>query len=299
MRLVNYRTAAAGYRLGAVTRDGQVVDLSAVAPDLLSLIDQGPGALARAAAIIERGEAIAPLAEVELGMPLVPRGNVLCVGLNYHKHAEEGARLRGGEVKPPTVFTKAVTSLVGPYDDIVADGSISPKLDWEVELGVVIGRAGANIKAAAALEHVFGYTVVNDVSARDLQHGWGGQWFKGKSVDATSPVGPWVVTRDEVPDPSALDLELRVNGVAKQSASTREMIHPVPELIEWMSFGMTLLAGCLIATGTPEGVGNARTPPEFLAPGDVMETEVGGVGVLKNRIVSAASPPESKKGERA
>jgi len=214
-----------------------------------------------------------------------PRGNIIAMGRNYQKHAEETAM--DGDVKPPTIFTKAITSITGPYDDIAIDPSISDKLDWEVELGVVIGKPGANITRLNAMDHVFGYFVLNDVSARDIQNGWGGQYFKGKSLDRSCPTGPWVVTKDEVPDPGKLALRLTLNGVVKQDSNTEDMIHPVDAIIEWSSKGMTLLAGALIATGTPDGVGFARTPPEYLKAGDVMETEVAGIGVLRNRIVPA------------
>ncbi|HYS00714.1 MAG TPA: fumarylacetoacetate hydrolase family protein, partial [Candidatus Eisenbacteria bacterium] len=206
------------------------------------------------------------------------------------KHAAESARAWGENVKPPTVFTKAQTSITGPYDDIAIDPAISEKIDWEVELGVVIGMAGINIKPENAMNHVFGYTVVNDVSARDIQNGWGGQFFKGKSLDRSSPIGPWIVTADEIGDPKQLRLSLKVNGVVKQDGNTRDMIYPVAELIAWLSIGMTLLPGTVIATGTPDGVGFARTPPEFLKAGDVMETEVERVGLLRNRMVGAKIP---------
>jgi 2-keto-4-pentenoate hydratase/2-oxohepta-3-ene-1,7-dioic acid hydratase in catechol pathway len=229
------------------------------------------------------------LKELTLLPPLdPPRGDVLAIGRNYEKHAAESARAWGEQVKPPTVFTKAQTSVTGPFDDIVIDPRVSDKIDWEVELGVVIGRKGANIKADEAMNHVFGYTVINDVSARDIQNNWGGQFFKGKSLDASSPVGPWVVTADEIPDPQALRVSLRVNGEIKQDGNTRDMIYPVAQLIVWLSVGMTLRPGSLIASGTPDGVGFARTPPEFLKPGDLMETEVEGIGQLRNRMVAAA-----------
>jgi 2-keto-4-pentenoate hydratase/2-oxohepta-3-ene-1,7-dioic acid hydratase in catechol pathway len=195
------------------------------------------------------------------------------------------------EPSPPTIFTKAITSLTEPYADIPIDPNLSTKIDWEVELAVVVGKRGVNIKRADALEYVFGYTVLNDVTARDIQSDWGGQWFKGKSLDRTCPTGPWIVTRDEVPNPGSLNVWLRVNGEVKQEANTTDMIYPVEAIIEWASRGMTLLPGTIIATGTPEGVGFARTPPEFLQPGDVMETEVEGVGLLRNRIVSTVSAP--------
>jgi len=294
MKLLMFRNHAnaADYngqrRLGALRpgHEDEVVDLSEVATDVLAVIDAGERGLAqarRAAADAKRG---IPLREVTLLAPIdSPRGNIIAMGRNYQKHAEETAM--DGDVKPPTIFTKAITSITGPYDDIAIDPSISDKLDWEVELGVVIGKPGANITRRDAMDHVFGYFVLNDVSARDIQNGWGGQFFKGKSLDRSCPTGPWVVTKDEVPDPGKLALRLTLNGVVKQDSNTEDMIHPVDAIIEWSSKGMTLLAGALIATGTPDGVGFARTPPEYLKAGDVMETEVAGIGVLRNRIVPA------------
>lgn len=285
-----------GRRLGAF-QSGRVIDLAAAAraadgaappPDLLALIDEGEAGLERVRRLLDRpevGGAALASEDVTLLAPLdPPRGNVLAIGRNYQKHAEEGARARGTEVAPPTIFTKAITTVTGPYADIAFDPSISEQMDWEVELGVVIGRRGRGIRREDAFDHVFGYTVVNDITARDIQHGWGGQFFKGKSLDGSCPSGPMVVTRDEVADPHSLRLLLKVNGTVKQDANTRDMIYPVDAIIEWLSIGMTLLPGMLIATGTPEGVGFARKPPEFLRAGDVVEAEVEGVGVLRNRI---------------
>jgi 2-keto-4-pentenoate hydratase/2-oxohepta-3-ene-1,7-dioic acid hydratase in catechol pathway len=303
MRLLMFDDGS-GRRLGAL-RGGttEVVDLAALAglsgapappPDLLSLIDRGDAGLEAVRHLLARldGAASPPLLrrveDVEVLAPLdPPRGNVLAIGRNYEKHAAEGARALGTEVKPPTIFTKAITTITGPRADIPIDPAVSEQIDWEVELGVVVGRRGVNIKREDAFGHVFGYTVLNDVSARDIQQNWGGQWFKGKSLDASCPSGPWVVTRDELPDPTSLPLRLSVNGVLKQDANTRDMIYPVDAIIEWLSVGMTLLPGMLIATGTPEGVGYARRPPEFLQPDDVMESEVEGVGALRNRMVAA------------
>jgi 2-keto-4-pentenoate hydratase/2-oxohepta-3-ene-1,7-dioic acid hydratase in catechol pathway len=275
-------------RLGALRpgHEEEVVDLSEVATDVLAVIDAGERGLAQAHAAAVAAKRGVPLKDVTLLAPIdSPRGNIIAMGRNYQKHAEETAT--DGDVKPPTIFTKAITSITGPYDDIAIDPSISDKIDWEVELGVVIGKPGANITRRDAMSHVFGYFVLNDVSARDIQNAWGGQFFKGKSLDRSCPTGPWVVTKDEVPDPGNLALRLTVNGVVKQDGNTEDMIHPVDAIIEWSSKGMTLLAGALIATGTPDGVGFARTPPEYLKAGDVMETEVSGIGVLRNRIVPA------------
>jgi len=295
-----------GRRLGVV-REGapdEIVDVAeltgasgseSVPRDILAVVDSGAPGLDRlrelvSSAAASQGSAVRRLADLAVLPPLdPPRGNVLAIGRNYQKHAEEGARALNEEVGPPTIFTKAITTISGPYDDIPIDSAVSVNIDWEVELGVVVGQAGRSIKRQDALDHVFGYTVVNDVTARDMQRGWGGQWFKGKSLDASCPSGPWVVTADEVPDPTSLQLRLLVNGEVKQDANTRDMIYPVDSLIEWLSMGMTLLPGMLIATGTPEGVGFARTPPEYLRPGDIMETEVQGVGTLRNRIVAFGS----------
>jgi 2-keto-4-pentenoate hydratase/2-oxohepta-3-ene-1,7-dioic acid hydratase in catechol pathway len=182
-------------------------------------------------------------------------------------------------------FTKPPTSVVGPHDDIPWDRSVTQQVDWEVELGVILGVGGRNIPRHAALEHVFGYTVVNDVSARDLQKSHS-QFFKGKSLDGFCPMGPLVVTADEFGDPQAKQLTLRVNGASKQNGNTRDMIFPIDRLIESLSQGLTLEAGDILATGTPDGVGFARTPPEFLQDGDIMETDVEGIGTMRNRIVA-------------
>jgi 2-keto-4-pentenoate hydratase/2-oxohepta-3-ene-1,7-dioic acid hydratase in catechol pathway len=287
MRLLMFRHDGEA-RLGALRpgHEDEVVDLSQVAPDLLALIDAGEGGLERADKAATGAGRGLRLKDVSLLAPIdAPRGNIIAMGRNYQKHAEEGKE--DGEVKPPTIFTKAITSITGPYDDIAIDPSVSNQIDWEVELGVVIGARGANIARSDAMNHVFGYFVLNDVSARDIQFDWGGQFFKGKSLDRSSPIGPWVVTKDEAPDPRSLGLRLTVNGVVKQEGNTRDMIHPVDAIIEWASKGMTLLPGALIATGTPDGVGHYRKPPEYLHPGDVMETEVIGIGLLRNRIVRA------------
>jgi len=287
MKLVMFRHDGEA-RLGALrpAHEDEVVDLSQVAHNLLALIDMGEAGLERASKAASGAGHGLPLTDVTLLAPLdAPRGNIIAMGRNYQKHAEETAE--HGDVKPPTIFTKAITSIAGPYDDIAIDPSFSDEMDWEVELGVVIGKRGANIARRDAMDHVFGYFVLNDVSARDVQNEWGGQYFKGKSLDRSCPTGPWVVTKDEVPDPRSLGLRLTLNGVVKQEGNTRDMIHPVDATIEWASKGMTLLPGALIATGTPDGVGFARKPPEYLHPGDVMETEVVGIGLLRNRIVAA------------
>jgi 2-keto-4-pentenoate hydratase/2-oxohepta-3-ene-1,7-dioic acid hydratase in catechol pathway len=258
---------------------------------LLDLIQQGPESWQRMRDLVagyDPGpQGSFPLEDVRWHAPIPrPIKNVFCLGRNYVAHAEEAARARGQEVKIPTVpviFTKASTSVTGPVDDIPVDRTVTQQVDWEVELGAVIGRTGRNISRSDALHHVFGYTVINDVSARDLQQQHM-QWFKGKSLDGFCPMGPLVVTADEFGDPQSKHLQLRVNGFVKQDASTAKMIFPVDVIIEWLSRGLTLEAGDIIATGTPEGVGMGRTPQEFLSNGDVVEAEVEGIGTLRNRI---------------
>ena len=283
-------------RLGVV-RDDRIVDTAMLplgtwrAPTtLLDLIQQGPEAWQRMSQLVNQVGSTTghPINGVRWHAPIPrPSKNVFCLGRNYVAHAEEAARARGQEVKIPSIpviFTKAPTSVAGPFDDIPVDRSVTQQVDWEVELGAVIGKTGRNISKANALQHVFGYTVINDVSARDLQQQHM-QWFKGKSLDGFCPMGPYVVTADEFGDPQSKQLQLRVNGVTKQDASTSKMIFPVDVIIEWLSKGLTLEAGDIIATGTPEGVGMGRTPQEFLVDGDVLETEVEGIGTLRNRIM--------------
>ena len=244
---------------------------------------------ARTAALRELGAAV-PLSQATLLAPLYPRKNVFCVGRNYLAHAEEGARARGEELKLPTVptfFSKAPTSITGPGATLHLDGAISQKYDWEAELAVVIGTRCKNVREEDALDVIFGYTCLNDVSARDLQNATT-QWFKGKTLDDTCPLGPWIVTADEIGDPQQLDVTLRLNGEVKQHASTSSMIFSIARIISYLSQGVTLEPGDIIATGTPEGVGFARTPPEFLKDGDVMEVEVSKIGILRSPVAIAA-----------
>lgn len=287
MRLITFR-ADGRSRIGVIREDDEVVEIDEQA-DMLALIDAGESGLAAARSALGSTRAKAHRLEsvVVLSPIPMPRGNIIAIGRNYQKHAEESARKEGYEPQPPTIFTKAVTSLTEPFADIAIDAAISDQIDWEAELAVVIGKRGANIKRSDARPYIFGYMALNDVTARDIQNGWGGQYFKGKSLDRTCPTGPWIVTADEVPDPQSLAVRLRRNGNVEQDGNTRDMIYTVEALIEWTSKGMTLLPGAVIATGTPDGVGFWRTPSESLQPGDLMETEVEGVGTLRNRIVAA------------
>ncbi len=234
--------------------------------------------------------AVHKLSEVQLAAPIPrPAKNIVCLGLNYSEHAQETAALRGRSAaapEAPIFFTKAPTTANGPYGEIEIDPSVSNEVDWEVELGVILGKSGKNIRVEDALDYVFGYTVINDVTARDLQARHK-QYFKGKTLDGYCPMGPWIVTADEIADPQQLALRLRVNGVIKQESNTALMIFSVREIISILSAGVTLEAGDIIATGTPSGVGFARTPPEFLKPGDIVEAEVEGIGVIRNTVVAA------------
>ena len=266
------------------------LDVGAVPGTLEELVSQGPEAWERMAEILRAelprysGTRHA-FKDVQWQAPIPrPAKNVMCVGRNYKGHIEEGARARGEAVKypeVPVIFTKAPTSVSGPFDVISYERSVTTEVDWEAELGVVVGVGGRNISRSDALKHVFGYTVINDVSARDLQKNHL-QFFKGKSLDGFCPIGPVVVTADEFGDPQGKDVKLRVNGVEKQHGNTRDMIFTVAVIIEWMSKGMTLEPGDIIATGTPDGVGFSRTPPEFLEDGAVMETEIEGIGTMRN-----------------
>lgn len=217
-----------------------------------------------------------------------PLKNVFCVGWNYLEHFEEGgAKLEDKRELPkwPVFFSKAPTAVNGPYDVIPFDAGISTQLDWEVELGVIIGKGGKNISEADAMNHVFGYTVINDVTWRDIQRRHGGQWDKGKSLDGTCPMGPCIVTADAI-DHTDLHLSCRVSGVTKQDSNTKHLYFKLPRLIHDLSLGQTLEAGDIISSGTPEGVGFARTPPEFMKAGDLLETEIDGIGVMRNPIGS-------------
>ncbi|QEE40675.1 MULTISPECIES: fumarylacetoacetate hydrolase family protein [unclassified Methylobacterium] len=280
-------------RVGAVRPDGRIVDLSQAGMSgfdparMVSLIEAGPAALdaVRRAATSGDGPSVET---VRLLAPIpTPTRNIYAVGWNYLEHFAEGQAVRGTNMDypaHPVFFTKGVNTVNGPYDPIPFDPAVSTAIDWEVELAVIIGTRGRNIEEADAMSHVFGYSVINDTTARDMQiklHG--GQWFKGKSLDGYGPIGPWIVPAGDL-DPTDLHLITRVNDVVKQDASTKQMYFKVARIIAELSRGLTLVPGDIIATGTPPGIGNARKPPEYLKPGDVMETEIVGIGTLRNII---------------
>ena len=286
MKLITYlyeETVAVGMLAGG----SEVVPLASIAPDMLSFIKLGPKGISQAR---ERNREMADslaLDQVKLLAPIPhPIRNIMCLGRNYAAHAEESGRARGEKIELPefpVIFTKATTAVNGPFDEIPFDPGVSTMIDFEAELAVIIGRDGRNISPEEALDYVFGYTVMNDVTARDLQR-LHKQFFKGKSLDGSAPLGPWIVTADEIDEPQNLQITCSVNGVQKQDGNTGQMIFSIAETIVQLSKGMTLLAGDIIATGTPSGVGFARTPPEFLKPGDEVTCTIEKVGTIRNRI---------------
>lgn len=303
MKLVTYRASIeAASRLGVVV-DELVVDVAAFAatqgvalPDtMLGLIDAGRAGLDavrdcldRAAGRFPAGTATA-LANVKLLAPIPrPRKNIFGIGLNYVEHVAESAKSLDTSKdlpKQPVVFSKPPTTVIGPGDGIEHNRKMTQQLDWEVELAVIIGTTARRVAKADALGHVFGYSVMIDVSARDNRRA--GQWIFSKGQDTYAPFGPWIVTADEVPDPHVLDLWLTLNGVEKQRSNTRNMLFKVDHLIADISSGITLEPGDIIASGTPEGVGAGRDPQEWMWPGDVLVACVEGIGTLRNPIVDA------------
>lgn len=226
------------------------------------------------------------LDQVRLAAPVRPHKNVFCVGRNYLEHAKEGARASGRELKlpeVPTFFSKAPTAIADPDAGLHFQERVSSEYDWEGELAVIIGSRIKDASEENAMDAVFGYACLNDITARDLQRAHL-QWLKGKSLDESCPIGPWIVGTDEIPDPHKLQITTRVNGRKKQESNTGQMIFRIPRLIAELSRGMTLEPGDVIATGTPDGVGFARTPPEFFQNGDVVEVAIQKIGTLRNSI---------------
>jgi 2-keto-4-pentenoate hydratase/2-oxohepta-3-ene-1,7-dioic acid hydratase in catechol pathway len=219
-----------------------------------------------------------------------PRKNVFCVGRNYAEHIAEGEKaqnIKVGVTEHPVFFTKPPTSVVDPDGDVLIFPAVSEAVDYEVELAVVIGKAGRNISKAGAFDHVFGYTILNDITARDIQRRHGGQYFKGKGLDGSCPIGPWIVTADAISDPQKLSIRLTVNGEQRQNGVTSDMIFDIPTLIASLSEGLTLEPGDIIATGTPSGVGYAMDPPCFLKAGDTVVCDIAEIGQLRNTVRAA------------
>ena len=274
-------------KLASVTVDG-VRRAGVVDGQSITLLSTTVDDIVRGGATGVRGEVL-PLTEVRLESPLHRfNRDVLCTGWNYLDHFEELKGKRGGQEpsslpEHPTFFTKGPDTVIGPFDDIAYDPHISTKWDYEAEIAMVIGRDGRSIPEEKALDHVFGFLVANDVSQRDLQRAHGGQWLKGKSLDATMPLGPWLTTTDEV-DLTGMQVQCEVNGVLLQNASSAQMAFSFARIIAELSHGMTLRAGDVILTGTPSGIGSAREPQIFLRAGDVVVTRVSGLGELRNTV---------------
>lgn len=296
MHYVNLRHDG-GERLGVVV-DDQVVLLARDAGDLVAFI--GFPHSERQALIVaglDKGTRL-PLAGASLAAPVRRfRRDVLCTGWNYWDHFEESKGKREGQdvdrPKAPTFFTKSPDVVIGPQDDIAFDSRISAKWDYEAEIAIVIGKGGRSIPRARAHEHIFGFCLANDVSQRDLQRRHGGQWLKGKSIDGTMPLGPFVVSPDEIDLPK-VRLQCLLNGELMQNAVAAQMAFPVDELIAELSFGMTLHPGDVLLTGTPSGIGNAREPQIFLKAGDEVVVRAEGLGELRNRLVAHDLAGESE-----
>jgi 2-keto-4-pentenoate hydratase/2-oxohepta-3-ene-1,7-dioic acid hydratase in catechol pathway len=278
MLLVAFSPLVGGDPRPGMLRDDVVLDLSAHVPDLTALFGRSLEGL--------DGPPLSRDA-VRLHAPYRP-GKIIGVGLNYVEHVEESSRsLDTAKELPdrPVLFSKPPSAVIGPDEPIQHNGNLTQQLDWECELAVIIGRRATRVSTADALDHVFGYSIMNDISARDQRRG--GQWWFSKGQDSYAPFGPAVRTADEVPDPQTLDLGLRVNGEVKQKGNTRHMLFDVATLIADITSGVTLEPGDVISTGSPQGVGAAQHPPQYLWPGDVVECTVERIGTLRNPVVDA------------
>jgi 2-keto-4-pentenoate hydratase/2-oxohepta-3-ene-1,7-dioic acid hydratase in catechol pathway len=293
MKLVTF-TPGGDPAVGVVDEQAQLVrDVTSLLPPGTGVLDliEGWARWERALAEQALGLPAAALDEVRLLAPIpMPRRDLFAVGKNYREHVAEFGR--SGYDQPdrsealpehPVVFTKATTSVTGPYDDILPHHGVTSELDYEAELGVIIGPGGRGIRREDAFAHVWGYTIIDDFTARDLQRRHK-QWAIGKSLDTHCPMGPYAVSADEITDVTALQVESFVNGERRQSAPVKELIFDIPELIAVISAGITLLPGDIIATGTPAGVGIGFDPPKFMASGDVIEIAITGLGKQRNRI---------------
>ena len=277
MKLTQFKTKISDDKRLGMLKGDVIVDITEIAPDMLSLIKQGSSALFAAAKLTPRSAYALDAVEY---LPAVDAGKVVAIGRNYYDHAVEG----GNEPpKSPLLFTKFTNALAG-HNARVTLHAISEQIDFEAEMAVVIGKRASKVDEADALDYVFGYAPLNDVSARDLQFS-DGQWVRGKSLDGFCPVGPFITTRDEIADPQALKIEGLLNGQVMQSSNTKMMIFGVAYLIHYITQGVTLEPGDVIATGTPEGVGVFRKPPVLLKDGDVFEVAIEKLGTLRNKFV--------------
>ena len=287
MKLVTYRENGAE-QVGALTKDGTAI-LPLPVPDMNTLIETMTlSQLSSAVTAAEGGGASVALADVELLAPIPrPRQDVLCLGMNYKAHASEAAKYDADaftKEKPAAVyFSKRVSEAVAPGGVIQSHQDLVERLDYEVELAVILGKTAKHVKAAEAGDYIFGYTVLNDVSARDVQTGHK-QWYFGKSLDGFTPMGPCIVTADEIAFPPALGISSTVNGEPRQDSNTSLFLNSIQDVLEELTAGMTLLPGTIIATGTPAGVGMGFDPPKFLKPGDTVSCTIEGIGTLTNPV---------------
>ncbi len=302
MKLVTYRSSKASEARVGVIYNEQIVDIFKLGLELgfefpvsmLEFIDQGPNAMqALNEGLAEVGEMMPPGVSIPeensiLLAPIpMPRKNIFGIGLNYVEHVAESAKSLDTSKelpKKPVVFSKPPTAVIGPGDSIQHNSSMTQQLDWEVELAVIIGKKATRINKDTAMSHVFGYSIMNDVSARDNRRA--GQWIFSKGQDTFAPFGPCIVTADEIVDPHNLNLWLTKNNVEKQNSNTKHLLFDIPTLISDISSGMTLEPGDIIATGTPSGVGAGRDPQEWMWPGDVIECGIDGIGKLKNPVIA-------------
>ena len=263
---------------GVILSNGTTIDVSAFTPDFDEAFFES-GGLERLSAWLEMNASNAPQvpAGIRLGAPLARPSKIICIGLNYSDHAKESGMAVPVE---PIIFFKSTTALTGPNDGLVIPEG-SEKTDWEVELAVVIGKTARSVSGDAAMDHVAGYVLHNDYSERAWQLERGGQWVKGKSADTFAPLGPWLATKEEIPDPHILRLWLKVNGEMKQDGTTANLIFKIPFLVSYLSRFMTLLPGDVISTGTPAGVGLGFNPPQYLRVGDTVELGIDGLGIQK------------------
>jgi len=306
MKLLTYKTATSGPRLG-IQHHHQVIDAESlgellsypIPSSMLELIDMGENTVSEINWMLQSltpqqaDACYVPKGSLTVLAPIPkPRKNIFGIGLNFTEHVAESARtLDTSKELPqkPVIFSKPPTAVTGPDTNIIHNQTLTQQLDHEVELAVIIGKTAKNVKKEDALDYVFGYTIINDISARDCRRA--GQWIVSKGQDTFAPMGPVLLTKDEIPDPHSLNLSLKLNGVEKQNSNTRFMLFRIGDLIEDLSTVFTLEAGDIIATGTPAGVGAGKTPPEWMWPGDVVEATIEGIGTLRNTIVASSSNP--------
>ena len=282
MKLIRFGEAGQE-RPGVELENGQRLDVSSFVDDFNEdfFAESGLVELARWLETVDTGIPVVNSLE-RLGAPVSKPSKIICVGLNYAKHAEESGMALPEE---PVLFFKSTTAIIGPFDDVVLPIG-SSKSDWEVELAVVIGKKATYVEEENAMDHVAGYVLHNDISEREFQLERHGQWVKGKSCDTFAPLGPYLVTKDEVPDPHNLDLWLKLNGRTMQNSNTSDLVFNIPKLISYISGFMTLLPGDVISTGTPFGVGLGLNPPVFLKEGDIMELGIKGLGVYSQKVIA-------------